>query len=182
MLGMLMAGMEGSPISRLVLNDIGPWCPKEDIATLKHLVELPEFPSLDAVVQFMREFSAGFGKLPQAVLQDMAAFQTRKDPSTGRYVMNYDPVVADLIRYHKEDTNMWDVFDKITCPMLVLRGALSVILRPATLDEMARRVAARVGAGVAPMRMVVVPGVGHAPPLATPCELDPIVEFLAPPP
>jgi len=65
---------------------------------------------------------------------------------------------------------LWNVWDAIACPTLVLRGAQSDLLSAATAAEMA-------GRGPRP-RVVEFAGVGHAPTLLVPEQVEPVVAFL----
>ena len=87
-------------------------------------------------------------------------------------MLSYDPGIAVPFRNTASPPDLWPIWDAIRCPTLVLRGALSDLLSPATAAQMAQR-------GPRP-QVVEVPGVGHAPMLLTPDQYQPIVDFLRP--
>ena len=67
---------------------------------------------------------------------------------------------------------LWQRYDAIRCPTLLLRGAESDLLSPATAEAMSRR---------GPHATVVeVPGVGHAPMLVAPDQVETVRGFLDP--
>jgi pimeloyl-ACP methyl ester carboxylesterase len=68
--------------------------------------------------------------------------------------------------------DMWVPYARITAPVLVIRGADSDILAPATADRMRT-----VLPGLT--TVVEVPGIGHAPSLLEPEALSAIKRFLA---
>jgi pimeloyl-ACP methyl ester carboxylesterase len=87
--------------------------------------------------------------------------------------MRCDPAIAHAFAGRLEDVMLWTHWDRIDCPVLVLRGSLSDVLLPATAEEMTRR---------GPRAQVIeFPGVGHAPALMSPDQVESVCAFLAPP-
>ncbi len=66
--------------------------------------------------------------------------------------------------------DLWPLWDAISCPTLVLRGAESDLLAPATAAAMRAR-------GPRPL-VVEFPGVGHAPMLLSKDQMAPVIAFL----
>jgi pimeloyl-ACP methyl ester carboxylesterase len=66
--------------------------------------------------------------------------------------------------------DLWPLWDAISCPTLVLRGAESDLLAAATAAAMHTR-------GPKP-EVVEIPGVGHAPMLLDESQMAPVIEFL----
>jgi pimeloyl-ACP methyl ester carboxylesterase len=153
--GMLAASAAGNPLRRLVLNDIGPHVPK---AALQRIVEyvgaLPDFAGLGEAEAYLRRVHAPFGRLTDAQWRHMAETSTRPLPG-GRLALHYDPAMTKpLLAAPVEDTDMWRFWDKITIPMLILRGAESDVLPAETADRMRPRA-----------EVHEVPDCGHAPAL-----------------
>ncbi len=74
--------------------------------------------------------------------------------------MHYDPQIAEPVRAAEpEDIDLWQVWERISVPVLVVRGAESDLLLPETVARMAQA-GAQAGA-----QTFVVPGTGHAPAL-----------------
>jgi pimeloyl-ACP methyl ester carboxylesterase len=65
---------------------------------------------------------------------------------------------------------LWNVWSKITCPVLVLRGAQSEVLLPRTLQEMRER--------KPDVEIVEFEGVGHAPALMSEAQIAVVKQFL----
>ena len=62
LIGMTLAAMPDTPISRLVLNDVGPVVTAASLARIGTYVgKAPRFPSLEAAEQYVRITSASFG-------------------------------------------------------------------------------------------------------------------------
>jgi len=171
-LGMLLAALRDTPIRRLVLNDVGPFIPK---AALEHIATYvgkdPAFADLGEAERYQRLVAAGFGsRLPDAVWSHYARHMTRPDPAGGLRLA-YDPEIARPFRDQPiADVDLWAVWDRIRCPVLVLRGAESGLLLPETAAEMAVR---------GPRATVVtVADAAHAPALADPDQIARIRDFL----
>jgi len=158
LIGMFLAGLPASPISRLVLNDVGPFVTLESLQRIgKYLGKAPDFPDLDTAERYVRAVCAPFGELSDAQWRFMTVVGTRAK-ADGGYEMNYDRAIAQP--YQKayldgKDIDLWPLYDPIRCPTLVVRGAQSDILLAATAAEMTTR--------GPKATLVEVPKVGHAP-------------------
>jgi len=171
MLGMLLASRPDTPIRRLVLNDIGTVVPKESMARIgKYAGMDPRFDSYAKVEQYVRTVSAPFGPLTDAQWQHMTQYNT-KQHDDGSWGMNYDPAIALPFRKAVErDIVLWNYYDAISCPVLLLRGEQSDVLPRANALEMTQR-------GPRP-RLVEFAGVGHAPVLMADDQIAAVREFL----
>jgi pimeloyl-ACP methyl ester carboxylesterase len=169
--GMLMAAQPGTPIRRLVVNDIGPWVAKEGLERIKSYVGGdPRFPSFEAFLADFRRNAATFGPLSDAQFRMLAESSVRRFED-GTYGYGYDPRIADAFEGEVKDIDLWPVWDAITCPTLVLRGAESDLLKAADAKAMTER-----GPRA---RLVEFPGIGHAPALMAEDQIATIVDFLA---
>ena len=75
---------------------------------------------------------------------------------------------------HPNDYDLWDHYDRIRVPVLLLRGAESDLVLPDAAAEMLTR-----GPGARGLaRVVEVPGCGHAPALNVPEQLDRVRAFI----
>lgn len=173
MIGMTLACMPNSPVTRLVLNDVGPVVP---LAALKRIAEYvgkaPPFPSLDDAEKYLRTVAAPFGPLSDAQWRHLTVHGTRARPDGG-FEMAYDPAIAAPFRKAVEqevDIDLWGIYDAVRCPTLVLRGAQSDVLLHATAEEMAQR---------GPRAKIAeFPGIGHAPMLMDEAQVRAVREFL----
>lgn len=172
MIGMNLAALPGTPIRRLVINDIGPFIPKEALVRISHYVgAAPEFPDIGAVEAYLRNVHAPFGQLTDAEWRHLAITSAIAN-GQGGYRLHYDPRIADAFSAGPvEDVDFWPVWDRIECPVLVLRGAQSDLLSEETALQMSRR---------GPKAdIVTVEGCGHAPALMDPAQVAAIREWLA---
>lgn len=172
LLGMLIAAQPNSPIRRLVLNDIGPSIPRQALSGIaEYLGKAPDFADLEAVADYLSQVHTGFGPLTREQWVHLARYSARQFED-GHYRLAYDPAIADAFGdLPSGDVNLWDYWSRITCPVLVLRGAESDLLRPETVAAMRER-------GPAPVDVVEFAGVGHAPMLMAPDQIAAVRDWL----
>jgi pimeloyl-ACP methyl ester carboxylesterase len=171
LLGMVLAAQPNSPIRRLVINDAGPFVPKAaPQRILSYVGTNPSFESIAAAEQYLREVLAPYGSLTDEHWAHLTRHSVREAPSGG-FGFTYDPdIVLPMKIGLPRDLDMWSLWDRIRCPVLVLRGAQSDVLLPKTLDEMRRR---------GPRADVVeFAGVGHAPALMDPAQIEVVRRWL----
>ncbi|HXX12394.1 MAG TPA: alpha/beta hydrolase, partial [Burkholderiales bacterium] len=65
---------------------------------------------------------------------------------------------------------VWSVWEAIRCPTLILRGVDSEVLQRDTVERMRR--------SAAPVEVVELPGIGHAPSLMTQSQIETVRDFL----
>jgi len=166
--GMILAAQGKTPITRLVLNDIGPFIPQAAIARIRDYMQPPPvFPDLAALEAHLRVIHAPFGVPDDAAWSEMATASSR--PVAGGVTLHYDPAIGEPIRAAEPaDVNLWPFWEKIVAPTLTIRGALSDLLLPETLEQMARPGS----------QSLVLPGVGHAPALMDETTIAAIGRFL----
>jgi pimeloyl-ACP methyl ester carboxylesterase len=161
LIGMILASLPDSPIARLVLNDIGPTLDPAAMARIgEYIGQDVRFPSYEAGARYVREVSASFGPHSEAEW-DKLARDVLVQNGDGQWTRHYDlglakPFAAITPQQAAQDQQMlWQAYDAIRCPTLLVRGGQSDLLSRATADEMTRR-------GPKP-RLVEFAGVGHAP-------------------
>jgi pimeloyl-ACP methyl ester carboxylesterase len=171
LIGMMLAAQPGTPIRRLVMNDIGPLIAREGLLRIATFVGAdPAFPDLAALEAYLRQVSASFGKLTDAQWRHLAEHSARRRPD-GTLGRAYDPAIAEAFKTVNGDIDLWPVWDAIKAPTLVLRGAESDLLRSADAAAMTTR-----GPRA---RLVEFPGIGHAPALMAADQIAAIEDFLA---
>jgi pimeloyl-ACP methyl ester carboxylesterase len=173
-IGMMIAARAKAPIRRLVLNDVGPFIPKEALTRIGDYVGRdPRFGSLEQFENHLRQIHAPFGPLTPEQWKHLALHSHRRFED-GRIGFRYDPAIALPFKSAEpKDVDLWPIWDQIRCPTLVLRGELSDVVSRETAREMEAR-------GPAP-RLVEFPGIGHAPMLMSPEQIAPVREFLLAP-
>ncbi len=171
LLGMIVSAQRGSPVTRLVVNDIGPVIEPAALSRIAGYVGLnPTFDSFAALEAHIREVSAPFGPLNDGQWNHLALTTARRT-ADGRWQLNYDPGIAVPFRSSAAaGGDLWGVWDAIRCPTLLLRGAQSDLLSRETAVAMRAR-------GPAP-GLIEFAGVGHAPMLLSPDQLAPVEAFL----
>ncbi len=171
LMGMIAAAMPGTPVRRLILNDIGPWIPKAALERIAGYVgKDPHFADIEAVERYHRDVHASFGDLSDAQWRHLALHNARPLPGGG-FGLAYDPAIGDAFRANPiVDIDLWALWDSIACPVLVLRGAQSDLLTREVAQEMTRR-----GPKAA---LVEFAGCGHAPALMSPEQIGVVRDWL----
>jgi len=172
LIGMALAAQAGTPVKKLVLNDVGPVISHAALERIGSYVgNAPSFSSLEEAERYVRSISAPFGPHSEAQWRFLTENWVRKE-ADGRWRPRYDPRIAEPYRaaMPEKDLELWPIYDAIRCPTLVIRGELSDLLSRATTGEMARR---------GPQaKAIEIPGVGHAPTLLSAQQIGPVREFL----
>lgn len=169
--GMMVAAGSGTPVRRLVLNDVGSLVPGGALSRIAAYLRLPlAFEGVDAAEAHLRAVHAPFGRLTDAQWRHLARTSTRPLPD-GRLGMHYDPALAAPFEAASgEDLDLGPVWQRVSAPVLLLRGAESDVLTAQTAREMASR------PGV---ELVEWPGIGHAPALMDEAQIARVAAFLA---
>jgi len=90
----------------------------------------------------------------------------------GGYRLHYDRRLTQGFQYPAiHSRKLWAAWERIKCPILILRGAESDLLLPKTSSEMIKRNSRAT--------IVEIPDCGHAPPLMVDAQIDVIVDWLA---
>ncbi len=172
LIGMTIAAMNDSPITRLVLNDVGPVLTAVSLERIaSYLGKVPPLPTIETAEQVVRATSAPFGPHTDAEWRFLTEHVVRRN-ADGTLRMHYDPALAVPFsaELSDKDVDLWSYYDPIRCPTLVLRGEQSDLLTRETAGKMAAR---------GPHAKVVeIPGVGHAPTLIHADQIALVREFL----
>ena len=172
LIGMMLAADPNTPVTKLVLNEMGPVVSKASLERIASYVGLaPTFPDLDAAEKYVRTVSAPFGPHSDAEWRFLTEVVVRRQDD-GSYRMHYDPRLAEAFRAQMpdKDLELWPVYESVRCPTLVLRGAQS--------DLLARETCERMAACGPKARVVEVKGVGHAPTLQHADQIGIVRDFL----
>lgn len=171
--GLVQPRLKGRILS-LVINDNAPRLAEPALQRIRSYAGNP--PAFDTMAQleaFYRQVYQPFGWLSDAQWRRLAETSMRRLPD-GRITPHYDPAMVRQFIDHPRDYDLWEHYDQLRLPILVLRGAESdLVLRDATEEMMLR--------GPGPMgltRVVEIPGVGHAPALNVPEQLDLVRSFI----
>jgi pimeloyl-ACP methyl ester carboxylesterase len=173
MIGIVLAGLPGNPIRRLVINDIGPYLPWSGLARLGgYVASMPKaFATFDDAEAYFREVLAPFGALSDAQWEHLVRHSIAWDERKELFAMLCDPEIVRAFRnpWHYS-IDLWKYWKAIRVPILVLRGGQSDLLPADLADRMER---------LNPLASVrVFADCGHAPPLLAAEQIAPVVEFL----
>jgi pimeloyl-ACP methyl ester carboxylesterase len=179
LIGLGLAAQAGAPLRRLVLNDVGPTIEPLALQRIGQYLGVPaRWATLDEAADAMWVISQGFGPHTRAQWLALTEPQLKRDDD-GLYKPRYDPGIAAPFRAITPEIAaagealLWQAWDRLTLPVLLLRGAQSDLLSPATAQAMTRR-----GPRA---HLVELPGVGHAPTLVQPEQVAVVRDFLLAP-
>ena len=173
LIGMVLAALPGSPIRRIVINDIGPYLPWTGLLRLgADLNEAPKaFATIEATELYFRRVLAPFGKLDDGHWRHLAASSVEWAPEQKHFRMLCDPNIAHAFRnpWHYS-VDLWKYWDAIDVPILVVRGQQSDLLPQSVLADMLRRNRNATAH--------TVENCGHAPALIAPDQIEAVAAFL----
>ena len=183
LIGMLLcayAPSVGASVRRLVLNDVGPviqWQALQRIG--QYLGKSGQFATVQEAADAMWTISSSFG--PHTPAQWLALSQPMLKPlagaqGPGAWTLHYDPAIAlpfgamTAQQAQEGEALLWQAYDAISAQTLLLRGAQSDLLSVATAQQMTQR---------GPQaQLVEFAGVGHAPTLIAPDQVDAVADFV----
>lgn len=180
LIGMGLASLPGSPVRKMVLNDIGPALEPEGLLRIGTYVGQPlRFASEQEGVDVLAAVAQSFGPHTPEQWQALNRPMLRPAEDGQGWRLHYDPRIGDAFRLltpellQLGEAAMWQRWDALRLPVLAIRGAESDLLSA----EGARRMTERGPRA----QLWEVPGVGHAPTLIAPEQIARVREFLEAP-
>src|SRR6185312_12576227 len=165
--------LPGTPIRRLVVNDIGPYLPWSGLARIgSYISSAPtDFESIAAAESYLREVLAPFGDLTDEHWAHLTRHSVARDPASGRYAMLCDPQIVRAFRnpWHYS-LDLWKYWSAIKVPILVIRGVESDLLPADLAHQMEQRNLLA--------QVYDVEGCGHAPTLMSTDQIKLVSDFL----
>ncbi|MFC4159251.1 alpha/beta fold hydrolase [Chitinimonas lacunae] len=171
LIGMLLGSLPGTPIRRLVLNDVGPVLSAVALQRIGDYVgKAPVFTDRAEAEHYIRQISAPFGPHSEAEWGFLCDIMLRRAEVGWR--INYDPAIAEPFRrtFSGKDVDLWPFYERITCPTLLTRGVESDLISSDTACAMSER-----GPRA---QWVDFDGVGHAPTFMHADQIDVVEAFL----
>jgi pimeloyl-ACP methyl ester carboxylesterase len=182
LIGMVVAGLPEAPafakVRRLVLNDVGPvieWQALQRIG--QYLGKIGVFDSEQQAADALWRVASSFG--PHTPAQWLALSRPQLKPLTdgsGQFTLRYDPALAEPFKAITAESAaqgealLWQAYDRISAPTLLVRGAQSDLLSQATAQAMTQR---------GPQaRLLEFAGVGHAPTFVAADQVQAVLSFL----
>jgi len=179
LIGMGLASLPGSPIGRLVLNDVGPTIQSEAVARIGTYLGMPvRWAGVDEAADYLLSISKSFGPHTREQWLALTRPMLKAAPDGVGFVPHYDPAIAVPFRAVTPEVAaageaaLWASYDRVTCPVLLLRGAESDLLSHATAQAMTQR--------GPKARLREFAGIGHAPTLIDPEQVAAVRAFLLP--
>jgi len=172
LLGIWIAGEEHSPIRRLILNDIGSTVPQSALdfiaQAIAPLYEFSDLSELEARMRATRGVS--WGPVTNEQWAHMALHNHRVLPN-GNLSYAYDHSIAGTFKSEPIGAvDLWEFWDKISCPVHLIRGEHSLVLPQDIVDTMRQR---------GPhFNLHVFEGCGHVPSLMAENQIEVIREWL----
>jgi pimeloyl-ACP methyl ester carboxylesterase len=161
LIGMGLASLAESPVRKMVMNDVGPTLNYPALTRIgEYIAREVRFADFDAGVEYIRTISAPFGPHTDEEWRKLAADVLRQQPD-GQWIRHYDPAISKAFESmtaesaQQGEAAMWAAYDKIRCPVLLVRGSESDLLTPETAAQMTQR-----GPRA---ELVEFVGIGHAP-------------------
>jgi len=176
-MGMMLAAMQPSLITKMVLNDVGSIVSAEGLQRILGYVgkNTTHFPDKGAAMDYVKKVLAPFGIAGQAEWEFMLEATCELTPDKG-YVLKYDPDInkAFLESASKgtaiADIDLSEYWKKVQCPILLLRGKLSDILKEDTAIKMRDE--------RNNVTLIEWEHMGHAPALINEAQIDTITNWL----
>ncbi len=162
-------------VRKLVLNDVGPaiqWAALQRISS--YLGADRRFANEQEAIDYMWSISSSFGPHTPQEWRALSLPMLRADGE--RTKLHYDPAINVAVKATtpemaaQGEAMLWALYDSITADTLLVRGAQSDLLSPATALAMTQR-----GPRA---RLVEFEGVGHAPTLIAPQHVATMTSFL----
>ena len=172
LIGTALAGLPDTPITRLVLNDVGPVITGASLRRIgEYLGSDPTWASFDEAVAYVRAVSAPFGQLSDAQWRHLTETSVSQR-ADGRWGFRYDPAIAAPFKlaFAAVDVDLWPLYELVKCPTLAIRGAESDLLRHETWLQMAER--------GPKAKLAEIPDVGHAPMFMSDDQVAVVRDFL----
>lgn len=169
-IGMLLAAMPGTPVRRLILNDIGAFVSKQALTRISDYLQPRYFDTWQQATRFMQATYPALRHLSAQQWQALVQHNYRRDGD--RLTQHYDPAIGEASRASAgEDVNLWPVWGAIRCPQLLIWGDASDVLEQVTVEQMQAQNPA--------LSLYRVPGVPHVPSLMDTQQIDRIRHWLA---
>lgn len=172
LIGMALAAQSGTPIHKLVLNDIGPMITGDSLRRIgEYLGADPGWYSPDEAQAYVQSICAPFGPLSDNQWRHLTetSIVQRED---GRWRFRYDPRIAEPFHASiaEPEISLWPLYEAINCRTLAIRGAESDLLARDTWEKMAT---------CGPRaELAEIPGVGHAPMFFDDAQISVVRDFL----
>lgn len=186
LIGMVVTGQPHlplpCPVRKLVLNDVGPVLEWSSLVRIgQYLGKYGRYDSEAEAAQVLWILAKSFGPHTQEqwLALSKPLLKPWVDPSTGLangFTLRYDPAIAQAFSLATPESTqqgealLWALYDNIKAETLLVRGAESDLLSPATALAMTQR--------GPKAKLVEFAGVGHAPTFVAADQTKVVLDFL----
>jgi len=169
--------VSGVKLRKFVLNDVGPRLNHAAMVRIGEYLGQPmRFESEQKAADYLWTISTGFG--PHTPEQWLALSRPllRPAPDGNGLGLHYDPAIAEPFKTMSADAAtsgeamLWQVYDALSCRVLLMRGKNSDLLDHETAQTMTQR--------GPKAKLIEFEGIGHAPTLQAADQLAAIKDFL----
>ena len=179
-LGMIINKITPDVISSIVLNDVGAFINNKILAEISsYLTAKHSFADFNSIEKHLRLLLSTFGvsnddeERWSLILENSII---HPNSSEGNFEFNYDKKIYDFLNRRiidPIDANMWNMWNALNIPVLVMRGEKSTFLTQETLDKMIDS-----KSEIGNLTTHLVPKVGHTPSLMYDDQLQLIKNWL----
>lgn len=170
-IAMFIAAFAPNYVNRLILNDIGPFVTHKSLKIIgKILKKHPTFKNLLDAKSHYKTSMARFGINNEAHWDHIVKYSV-SDNTSGVMRPLYDPAIMTMFAEVKADIDLWEIWNKIKCNILILRGEKSDILT----EDIAQMMCLDRNKKV---QLAEFTGIGHAPALMDNNQIKIITKWL----
>ena len=138
LIGMCLATYYPKIIKAMILNDIGPEMPNKTLDRIrKYTSSEAAFDTFEEIAQFIKVRFRRCGITQERDWAHMAQTSVMLCDDR-KYRLNYDPGIAEKATQanRSEFLDLWYLWKKVYCPVLLIHGAKSDVLLPSTIEKM----------------------------------------------
>lgn len=167
-IGMNLASRPDTPVTKLVLNDMGPYIePAGRKDNQANFCTDPRFANEAEGIEYIRSTKAAFGPATEEAWVKFCKDSLRELPD-GQWTLHYDPGLKQTAV--TTSSANWDQWELISCPVFLLWGMKSKLIVAATVERMKT---------TGPQAEVFeVPYAGHCPRLDNDEQIKAVRDFL----
>lgn len=172
LLGMLLASdTEKSRITKLVINDIGPELPTAALERIIKYVgnDIPEFDHFSDFLTYMKALYSTMGPRSETEWIEFAMASLRRTDQ-GKYTVHYDKNIVGQFDRSAPQPDLWQQYQAISCPVMLIQGSISDVLPDALLQKMQDQ--------IPKAKTHIFEGCAHPPGLHGALQTGPVVDFI----
>ena len=161
-------------ILTLTLNDNAPELAEAALERIKaYAGQPPVFDTMAELEAFFRKTYQPYGWLSDFEWRKLTETSARR-LSDGRLTPHYDPQMVLQFSAHEADYLIWEHYDALALPVLLLRGVESDLVLKSVTEQMLQRGPGAQGL----LNWQEIEGCGHAPALNVPTQLNLVLRHL----